>query len=74
MKKYLFVFLSLLIALSSCDSDKRRAKRYYRQAQDVAATDPDSALILIDSVMNILVFLDDDIRFNMSLMLSLIHI
>ncbi len=68
MKKYLFVFLSLLIALSSCDSDKRRAKRYYRQAQDVAATDPDSALILIDSVMNILVFLDDDIRFNMSLM------
>ena len=42
MKKYLFVFLSLLIALSSCDSDKRRAKRYYRQAPTVAARAPDS--------------------------------
>lgn len=57
----------LLSALSSCDSDLHRAKRYYRQAQDVAAADPDSALILIDSVLNIMVFLDDDIRMNMSL-------
>jgi tetratricopeptide (TPR) repeat protein len=46
----------------------RRAKRYYHQAQEVAASDPDSALILIDSVLNIMVFLDDDIRMNMSLM------
>lgn len=68
MKKIFIIFLSLMIALSYCGSDKRRAKRYYRQAQEVAATDPDSALILIDSVLNILVFLDDDIRFNMSLM------
>lgn len=64
----MIIFLALLFALSSCDSDLRRAKRYYRQAQDVAASDPDSALILIDSVLNIMVFLDDDIRMNMSLM------
>ena len=68
MKKHLVIFLALLFALSSCDSDLRRAKRYYRQAQEVAASDPDSALILIDSVLNIMVFLDDDIRMNMSLM------
>lgn len=68
MKKHIVIILTLLFALSSCDSDLRRAKRYYRQAQEVAATDPDSALILIDSVLNIMVFLDDDIRMNMSLM------
>ena len=68
MKKHLVIFLALLFALSSCDSDLRRAKRYYHQAQEVAASDPDSALILIDSVLNIMVFLDDDIRMNMSLM------
>lgn len=64
----MIIFLALLFALSSCDSDLRRAKRYYHQAQEVAASDPDSALILIDSVLNIMVFLDDDIRMNMSLM------
>ena len=68
MKKHLVIILALLFALSSCDSDLRRAKRYYRQAQEVATSDPDSALILIDSVLNIRVFLDDDIRMNMSLM------
>ena len=68
MKKHLIIFLALLIALSSCDSDLRRAKRYYQQAKEVAASDPDSALILIDSVLNIMVFLDDDIRMDMSLM------
>lgn len=66
MKKHIVIILALLFALSSCDSDLRRAKRYYRQAQEVA--DSDSALILIDSVLNIMVFLDDDIRMNMSLM------
>lgn len=68
MKKHLVIILALLFALSSCDSDLRRAKRYYQQAKEVAASDPDSALILIDSVLNIMVFLDDDIRMNMSLM------
>lgn len=68
MKKHLVIILALLFALSSCDSDLRRAKRYYHQAQEVAESDPDSALILIDSVLNIRVFLDDDIRMNMSLM------
>ena len=68
MKKHLVIFLALLFALSSCDSDLRRAKRYYHQAQEVAVSDPDSALILIDSVLNIMVFLDDDIRMDMSLM------
>lgn len=66
----MIIFLALLFALSSCDSDLRRAKRYYHQAQEVAESDPDSALILIDSVLNIRVFLDDDIRMNMSLMQS----
>lgn len=70
MKKYVIIFLALLFAFTSCDSDLRRAKRYYRQAQEVAESDPDSALILIDSVLNIRVFLDDDIRMNMSLMQS----
>ena len=68
MKKQIAIVVAFLFALSSCNTDLRRAKRYYRQAQEVAATDPDSALILIDSVLNILVFLDDDIRMNMSLM------
>ncbi len=68
MKKHIVIILALLFALSSCDSDLRRAKHYYHQAQEVAASDPDSALILIDSVLNIMVFLDDDIRMNMSLM------
>lgn len=68
MKKHLVIILALLFAFSSCDSDLRRAKRYYHQAQEVAESDPDSALILIDSVLNIRVFLDDDIRMNMSLM------
>jgi hypothetical protein len=60
MKKHLVIILALLFALSSCDSDLRRAKRYYQQAQNVAVSDLDSALILIDSVLNIMVFLDDD--------------
>lgn len=68
MKKHLVIILALLFALSSCDSDLHRAKRYYQQAKEVVASDPDSALILIDSVLNIMVFLDDDIRMNMSLM------
>lgn len=68
MKKHIVIILALLFALSSCDSDLRRAKRYYHQAQEVAASDPDSALILIDSILNIKVFLNDDIRMNMSLM------
>ena len=68
MKKHFVIFLALLFALSSCDSDLRRAKRYYQQAKEIAVSDPDSALILIDSVLNIMVFLDDDIRMNMSLM------
>lgn len=68
MKKHLVIILALLFALSSCDSDLRRAKRYYQQAKEIAVSDPDSALILIDSVLNIMVFLDDDIRMNMSLM------
>ena len=68
MKKQTAIVVAFLFVLSSCNTDLRRAKRYYRQAQEVAATDPDSALILIDSVLNILVFLDDDIRMNMSLM------
>jgi len=68
VKKYVIIFLALLFAFTSCDSDLRRAKRYYHQAQEVAESDPDSALILIDSVLNIRVFLDDDIRMNMSLM------
>ena len=68
VKKHLVIFLALLFALSSCDSDLRRAKRYYQQAKEVAPSDPDSALILIDSVLNIMVFIDDDIRMDMSLM------
>lgn len=68
VKKHLVIFLAFLFALTSCDSDLRRAKSYYHDAQKVAATDPDSALILIDSVLNIMVFLDDDIRMDMSLM------
>lgn len=68
MKKYVVIIIALLFALTSCDSDLRRAKRYYHQVQEVAESDPDSALILIDSVLNIGVFLDDDIRMNMSLM------
>ena len=36
--------------------------------QEVAATDPDSALILIDSVLNIRALLDDDTRMDISLM------
>ena len=56
------------MTLSSCDTNLRKAKRYYRQAQEVALTDPDSALIIIDSILTIRVFLDDDIRMNMSLM------
>lgn len=68
VKKHLVIFLAFLFALTSCDSDLRRAKSYYHDAQKVAATDPDSVLILIDSVLNIMVFLDDDIRMDMSLM------
>ena len=68
MKKHLVIILTLLFALSSCNSDLRRAKRYYQQAKEVAASDPDSALILIDSALNIMVFLDDDIRMDISLM------
>lgn len=66
MKKHIFILIAFLVALSSCNSDLRRAKRFYRQAQEVAATDPDSALILIDRVLNIKVFLDDDIRMNLA--------
>ena len=66
MKKHIFILIAFLVVLSSCNSDLRRAKRFYRQAQEVAATDPDSALILIDSVLNIKVFLDDDIRMNLA--------
>lgn len=68
MKRYLVIIITFLFVLSSCDSDLRRAKRYYHEAQDMITTDPDSTLILIDSILNITVFLDDDIRMNMSLM------
>jgi len=68
VKKHLIVLLALFFALISCDSNLRRAKSYYHDAQKIVATDPDSTLILIDSILNIRVFLDDDILMNMSLM------
>lgn len=68
MKRILVILCVLFLGFASCDSDLRRAKHYFHQAQEVAESDPDSALILIDSVLNIMVFLDDDIRMNMSLM------
>lgn len=68
MKKC-YVFISLfLFLLSSCNTDLKKARRYYSQAQAVFATDQDSALILIDSILSINVFLADDIRMNMALM------
>lgn len=68
MKRILVILCVLFLGFASCDSDLRRAKHYFHQAQEVAESDPDSALILIDSVLNIRVFLNDDIRMNMSLM------
>jgi len=68
MKRILVILCVLFLGFASCDSDLRRAKHYFHQAQEVAESDPDSALILIDSVLNIRVFLNDDIRMNMALM------
>lgn len=68
MKRILVILCVLFLGFASCDSDLRRAKHYFHQAQEVAESDPDSALILIDSVLNIRVFLNDDMRMNMSLM------
>ncbi|MDY6436356.1 MAG: hypothetical protein SPK72_02165 [Bacteroidales bacterium] len=68
MKRVLVILCVLFLGFASCDSDLRRAKHYFHQAQEVAESDPDSALILIDSVLNIRVFLNDDIRMNMALM------
>ena len=70
MKKHVVIIITLLLALSSCNSDIRRAKRYCRMAQEVYAVDPDSTIILIDSVLRMEVYLDDAKRMNLALLQS----
>ena len=51
MKRYVWIGLLVLLALSACDSTTREARRMVERAEQLADTLPDSTVRLIDSVL-----------------------
>lgn len=68
MIKRLSVFFLLCLALASCDPTTRKARRMRDQAMLCLETNPDSTLLLIDSMMQMETRFSEDERMELALL------
>lgn len=60
--------LALMLTLAACDTTTREARRMVRRAEQLADTQPDSTLRLIDSVLHMAANFNERERMDMSLL------
>jgi len=68
MKRYVWIGLLVLLALSACDSTTREARRMVKRAEQLADTLPDSTARLIDSVLRMPASFSERERMDMALL------
>ncbi len=68
MKRYVWIGLLVLLALSACDSTTREARRMVKRAEQLADTFPDSTVRLIDSVLRMPANFSERERMDMALL------
>ena len=68
MKRYVWIGLLVLLALSACDSTTREARRMVKRAELLADTLPDSTARLIDSVLRMPASFSERERMDMALL------
>ena len=68
MKRYVWIGLLVLLALSACDSTTREARRMVERAEQLADTLPDSTVRLIDSVLRMPASFSERERMDMALL------
>ena len=68
MKRYAWIGLSVLLALSACDATTREAQRMVKRAEQLADTLPDSTVRLIDSVLRMPLSFSERERMDMALL------
>jgi len=68
MKRYVWIGLLVLLALSACDTTTREAQRMVERAELLADTLPDSTVRLIDSVLRMPASFSERERMDMALL------
>ncbi len=68
MKRYVWIGLLVLLALSACDTTTREARRMVERAEQLADTLPDSTVRLIDSVLRMPASFSERERMDMALL------
>ena len=68
MKRYVWIGLLVLLALSACDTTTREARRMVERAELLADTLPDSTVRLIDSVLRMPASFSERERMDMALL------
>ncbi len=68
MKRYVWIGLLVLLALSACDTTTREARRMVKRAELLADTLPDSTVRLIDSVLRMPASFSERERMDMALL------
>ena len=68
MKRYVWIGLLVLLALSACDSTTREARRMVKRAEQLADTLPNSTVRLIDSVLRMPASFSERERMDMALL------
>ncbi|MBO6024101.1 MAG: hypothetical protein J6P83_04530 [Bacteroidales bacterium] len=68
MKRYVWIGLLVLLALSACDSTTRAARRMVKRAELLADALPDSTVRLIDSVLRMPVSFSERERMDLALL------
>lgn len=64
----MFIGLCLLLVLTSCHSPQHEARQMVRRAERLFDTDPDSTVVLIDSVLRMPVYFNEKHRMDMALL------
>ena len=68
MKRLVWIGILSLLALAACDATTHEARRMVRRAEQLADTQPDSTLRLIDSVLHMAANFNERERMDMSLL------
>jgi len=68
MKRYAWIGVLVLLALSACDATTREARRMVKRAEQLADTLPDSTVCLIDSVLRMSASFSERERMDMALL------
>ena len=68
MKRYVWIGLLVLLALSACDATTREARRMVKRAELLADTLPDSTVRMIDSVLRMPASFSERERMDMALL------